>query len=99
MGDYDQIETARAARAEEVRPTQVTPELNMLRETVLMVRDHVAALEDRLGGVLRNEPEPSDTVAGPEEVLVPVADDLRSIRRIAEGCDAQLTSILRRLEL
>lgn len=99
MGEQG-YDTAARADVPDRASRHVEQEIQYLRETVLMLRDAVGTIEGRLGGVLRpQDAEPSDKMASLEESLVPIADELRSIRRVAEGANSNALSILDRLEL
>jgi capsule polysaccharide export protein KpsE/RkpR len=79
--------------------SHVESELRTLDEQKELLVELVSALENRLGKVLKENLSTSEGSADTEDVIVPLASDIRSIRRVFHEQTSQLTSILERLEL
>lgn len=82
------------------RPSQINEQLVQLPENIDVLAQELSTLEHRLGDVLiGDEMLTGDTLSVPQEVLVPVASQLRSANDRISILIAQTRSILQRLEL
>jgi len=81
-----------------LKRSQVEHELDSLDEALTDLENVYSTIEGRLVAVSRSEPTCSDNDA-PEDVLVPVADNIRSCRRRVENVLKRLYVTLDLLEL
>lgn len=82
--------------------TQVDSQLNHLSKSSAEITSLLVDLENKLDRVLRQQQDIPDgktnSAQPPEEYLVPHADSIRAIRKVAECSVARLQSILNRIE-
>jgi hypothetical protein len=82
------------------REAQVRGELAHLEKSIIQMNERADALEGSLSEVLRSETAaPISEVDKAEEVLVPLANELRTARQRVELITNQLIEVSRRLEL
>ena len=85
---------------EPVRSTQTSQQYSQLEAVIAENEKLAAELNERFRAVLRNENSATaDVKSAPEEMLVPLADGLRSIAKVAIRTNYALRSILERAEI
>jgi hypothetical protein len=87
---------------EDARRSQVAEQLGLLQQEVSDNTMIIEDLEMRLAQVLRSQKQvPESTESGnvPEEMLVPLADEIRGIFRKERSNNNRLRSILHSIEL
>jgi ferredoxin-like protein FixX len=84
-----------------IREMQVPAELSRLQHALDEHEKLIAVLAERLNSVLRCEPAcPSDCdKASPDEMVVQVAERLRSCRRKMDQMNSVLQSVVSRIEV
>lgn len=81
------------------RESQVNGQMGTLKDVMTGIEQQVKELEVRLSGVAKAAiPEPGDK-AGAEEVLVPLANDIRQFVYRAKSIARTLTSLIERIEV
>lgn len=76
---------------------QVPTEVGLCSDSINLLADNMDRLEERLPSVLRSQSPSPDDADGKD--LVPLANDIRSIRDRILHVNTKLTDIIARLEL
>lgn len=92
-------QTASVCTRTEHTPTQVESYLNAVGASIEALAKALENHRDKIGPVLRSDTPANDVAkAAPGEMLVPVADRLRSYERHIIGLRTQLESLTERVE-
>lgn len=81
-----------------IRTSQVEGFSAELEKSIENLQTSVDKIEMRLASVLRSEPDCSKTGEAPEEILVPLADRIRSFKKRVENARIRLDGITERIE-
>lgn len=95
-------EEQKQAHEAEVRDVQVAAELHALGRAAAVLAKTNEKLTERLTPVLRvqmSDPSDGTTKTPPEEVLVPLAAQIRAERHHVEAAEEALARMLERLEI
>ena len=85
--------------AEVQKETQIRRELSTLTEAIIRTDKEVANIGDRLADTLNMEEPPLKEEDSKEEIVVPLAAQIRSLRYSVERINNVLNSYIIRLEL
>ena len=92
------MEMENLGEAKASKESEVQRQMNILNESICNLRDRIGELENSLGKVLRGGSDDKED-GPPNEVLVPLAVDIRSNRHSIEDCTFVMNSMISRLEL
>lgn len=85
--------------AEAKKPRQVADELNCLEKKIAELKGIIFNLEGDLEPVLEDVPAETEKPEGEEMALVPLANNIRTVRKSITELQRQLVSLIKRIQL